>query len=176
MPFARSRSAENMPATTYSIGVDIGTGSARAGVVDVTTGRLCGVHKHDTITWTPRAEHYEQSSQDIWNAACICVRAAMEAAGATPDQIVGLSFDATCSLVCVDADGKPVGIDPTVNDDQRNVILWADHRSVEQAAAINAGGHVRLRTVGGAVSPEMEMPKLLWLKRCASRRLGAANI
>eukprot|EP00966_Prymnesium_polylepis_P125739 2907501-Prymnesium_polylepis.1 len=91
----------------YAIGVDVGTGSVRAGVVDVQTGRLCGVHKHDTITWEPCAEHFEQSSENIWEAACICVREAMRAAGAEPEQVVGLSFDATCSLVCLDAKGEP---------------------------------------------------------------------
>src|SRR3546814_19644465 len=40
-----------------------------------------------------------------------------------------------------------------------------DHRAVGQAESINAAGHDELRFVGGAISPEMETPKLLWLKQ-----------
>ena len=36
-------------------------------------------------------------------------------------EVVGIGFDATCSLVCLDGDNKPVGTDPTVpGDDERN--------------------------------------------------------
>ncbi|EOD41947.1 hypothetical protein EMIHUDRAFT_60950 [Emiliania huxleyi CCMP1516] len=152
-------------APRYAIGVDVGTGSARAGVVDVRDGTLLGVHKQDITMWNPLPEHYEQSSEDIWAAVCNCVRGALSAAGATADEVCGVAFDATCSLVLLDSEGAPVGIDPTVPDEaRRNVIVWMDHRSEEQAARINRGGHARLANVGGAVSPEMEVPKLLWLR------------
>lgn len=39
-----------------------------------------------------------------------------------------------------------------------------DHRAVDQVERINAGGYDVLRYVGGIISPEMETPKLLWLK------------
>ena len=46
----------------------------------------------------------------------------------------------------------------------RNVILWLDHRPVEETEKINATGHKLLKYVGGKMSIEMEIPKALWLK------------
>jgi ribulose kinase len=39
-----------------------------------------------------------------------------------------------------------------------------DHRAASQAEEITATGHEVLRYGGGAVFPEMQSPKLLWLK------------
>jgi FGGY-family pentulose kinase len=49
-------------------------------------------------------------------------------------------------------------------DDRRNVIVWMDHRAMAETEAINGGKHDVLRYVGGRLSPEMETPKLKWLK------------
>ena len=43
--------------------------------------------------------------------------------------------------------------------------MWMDHRAKCQADAINATNHPVLQYVGGKVSLEMQMPKLLWLKQ-----------
>ena len=50
-------------------------------------------------------------------------------------------------------------------DPNRNVILWQDHRAKQEAIEINSLHHPVLRYVGGALSPEMQPPKLLWLKK-----------
>ncbi len=47
----------------------------------------------------------------------------------------------------------------------RNIILWLDHRAVKEADLINATKHDVLKYVGGKVSPEMQAPKILWLKK-----------
>jgi len=132
----------------------------------VSTGRLCGIGKQNIQMWNPKPEFYEQSSNDIWQAVCTSVRRSMEIAGVGQDDICGIAFDATCSLVSLDGEDSPVGVDPVApNDAERNIIVWLDHRANEQAATINALGHARLRTVGGVISPEMEVPKMLWLKQ-----------
>jgi ribulose kinase len=40
-----------------------------------------------------------------------------------------------------------------------------DHRAIDDARAIDATGHPVLQFVGGSISPEMETPKLRWLRR-----------
>jgi len=40
-----------------------------------------------------------------------------------------------------------------------------DHRAVSEANAINSTRHQVLRSVGGSISLEMQLPKLLWLKK-----------
>ena len=82
----------------------------------------------------------------------------------SPSEVGGLGFTATCSLVAMGHDGQPVTVSLSHNP-ERNVILWQDHRAVQEAEEINAGGHGVLKFVGGQISPEMQPPKLLWLKR-----------
>ena len=43
--------------------------------------------------------------------------------------------------------------------------MWMDHRASEEAAAINRTKHPLLQFVGGKISNEMEMPKVLWIKK-----------
>lgn len=145
---------------TYLIGIDVGTGSARAGVFD-RSGKLCGSAKHDIDLFRDeRRARVEQSSAQIWDAVCHAVRAAVAKAGIDPQSVTGIGVDATCSLV---VQGAPAGVGDAGHP-ERNVIVWMDHRALEQAQRINASGHAVLSYVGGVISPEMETPKLLWLK------------
>lgn len=85
-----------------------------------------------------------------------------------PDSIKGIGFDATCSLAVFTHDtDEPVpvtGPDFSNDGNDRNVILWLDHRPIDETEKINATGHNLLRYVGGTMSVEMEIPKVLWLK------------
>jgi FGGY-family pentulose kinase len=149
-------------ATRYVIGVDVGTGSARAGLFDL-EGRMVSVAKRDITLYREAGSIVEQSSTEIWNAVCAIIREAVHAAGVAPDQVIGLGFDATCSLVVLGEGGKPLAVGPSEKA-ERDIIVWMDHRAVAQAERINAMGHDVLRYVGGRISPEMETPKILWLK------------
>ncbi|GHD23320.1 FGGY-family carbohydrate kinase [Tianweitania populi] len=144
------------------IGIDVGTGSARAGVFN-RQGDLLATAKHSIAMHREDGGIAEQSSAQIWQAVCSSVRDAVAEAGVSPDTVTGIGFDATCSLVVLGRDGisLPVG-DP--EHSERDIIVWMDHRALDQASRINALGHDVLRYVGGRISPEMQTPKLLWLK------------
>lgn len=144
------------------VGIDVGTGSARAGVFSV-DGKLLGTSSCPIRMWKDAPDFVEQSSENIWQACCKSLKEAFAKSGADPKNVRGIGFDATCSLVALDADGKPVTVSPSGNDEQ-NVVVWMDHRAIQQAERINAGKHEVLRYVGGVISPEMQTPKLLWLK------------
>ncbi|MFP4899139.1 FGGY family carbohydrate kinase, partial [Paraburkholderia sp. BR14261] len=145
----------------HTVGVDVGTGSARAGIFD-SAGRMLASAKHDISVFHESGGIVEQSSTQIWNAVCQAVKEALAQAAISPEQIAGIGFDATCSLVVLGEGGTPLPVGPS-EVAERDIIVWMDHRAVEQAERINAAGHDVLRFVGGKISPEMETPKLLWL-------------
>jgi D-ribulokinase len=145
------------------VGIDVGTSSARAGIFDE-NGNLLATARHPITVWHEAGSVVEQSSADIWAACAASVRAAMAEALLPSSAIKGVGFDATCSLVVIDAAGNPLTVSGS-GDPRRNVIVWMDHRAMAEARGVNETQDDVLRYVGGSISPEMEIPKLLWLKR-----------
>jgi ribulose kinase len=142
--------------TNYYIGIDVGTGSVRAALVDQ-SGSLMASSIHETKTWRDAHDHhiFEQSTKDIWDAVASTVKACLSESGVKPEDVKGLGFDSTCSLCVTDFDGKPVVVtkgDQLGEYGERNVILWVDHRAEKEAELINATGSVVLDYVGGKIS------------------------
>ena len=144
------------------LGIDVGTGSVRVGAFD-SKGYLKGIGKHDIRIWRSGTDFVEQSSEDIWKATGLAIRECLSVGKFKAKSIRGMSFDATCSLVTLGDGFDPVTVSPT-GLDRQNVIVWMDHRAVKEANDINSSGHEVLRYVGGTISPEMQPPKLMWLK------------
>ncbi len=167
-----SVTAGSTGAGPYLIDVDVGTGSARAGLFDL-SGRMLASAKRDISLFRGPGAMVEQSSTEIWAAVCASVREAMHKAAVAPEAVAGIGFDATCSLVVLGEKGKPLPVGPS-EDPERDIIVWMDHRAVDQVERINAGGYDVLRYVGGIISPEMETPKLLWLKENRQQVFDAA--
>ncbi|TMS09458.1 FGGY carbohydrate kinase domain-containing protein [Larimichthys crocea] len=147
-------------AEVYYVGVDVGTASVRAALV-TRTGLLKSTAEEPISIWEPQTDHYVQSSTEIWEKCCTVVKRVTQ--NVERSQVRGIGFDATCSLVVLDQSFQPVPVSQD-GDRQRNVVMWMDHRAEEQAARITNTGHRVLSRVGGVMSPEMQPPKLLWLK------------
>jgi D-ribulokinase len=145
------------------VGIDVGTSSARAGIFDE-NGSLLATARHPITVWHEAGSVVEQSSPEIWAACATSVRAAMAEAAIPASAVRGIGFDATCSLVVLDPAGRPLTVSSS-GDIRRNVIVWMDHRAIAEARGVNETQDDVLRYVGGSISPEMEIPKLLWLKR-----------
>ena len=147
----------------YVCAVDVGTGSARAGIFDH-TGRMLGRAEHPILMHRPKADHAEHDSEDIWAAVCRAVMDALAKAGVAPESVAGIGFDATCSIVVRGADGGQVSVSVT-GEERWDTIVWLDHRALAEADECTDSGHRVLDYLGGVMSPEMATPKLMWLKR-----------
>ena len=121
-----------------TIGVDVGTGSVRAGVFTL-SGKMLGTASASIKENHPKEDFYEQSSRDIWKQSGVVVRKALAESGRTAQDVIGLSYDATCSLVALDAKQGPVTVSES-GDDDWNIIVWRDHRAIDQVTRIT--GHV----------------------------------
>ncbi|XP_026521736.1 FGGY carbohydrate kinase domain-containing protein isoform X1 [Notechis scutatus] len=152
--------SENLGPVNYYVGIDVGTSSVRAALVDQ-FGTVMAYADHPIQIWAPQPNYYEQSSDDIWAACCIVTKKITQ--GINISQIRGLGFDATCSLVVLDSHFHPLAVN-SEGEHKRNIIMWMDHRAVNQVTRINETQHNVLSFVGGVMSVEMQPPKLLWMK------------
>src|SRR5262245_13286760 len=136
------------------LGVDVGTQSLRAALVDL-RGRTVAFGVAPIETTYPRPTWAEQSPAQWWSAACTAVRKALADVGTSADRVAAIGLDCTaCTVVACDSQGQPM----------RPALLWMDQRSSREAEAISATGDPVLRYVSGRVSPEWMLPKALWLK------------
>lgn len=148
----------------YYAGVDVGTGSARAVIIDQ-NGNILGLSERPITRHELKENHITQSSTEIWDAICYCVKQAISQSNIDNSKILGIGFDATCSLVVVDnLSNEPIGVGPDFNDNLENIILWMDHRAQFETIEINNTNDECLKYVGGKMSIEMELPKIKWLK------------
>lgn len=146
----------------YFVGVDVGTGSVRAGLFDE-KGQMINICTQSIKMWNPSPNFFEQSSTDIWNSCCYVVKNITKNIDVT--QIHGIGFDATCSLVVLGKNGnEDLTVSPS-GEKEQNIIMWMDHRASEETNYINSINHEAFSYVGGKVSIEMQLPKLCWLKK-----------
>jgi FGGY-family pentulose kinase len=137
------------------LAVDVGTLAARAGLFDAAGGLRASASAGFELR-RPMELHAVYRMDEIWGAVCRAVR---QACGQAPGAAIGgVAFDAASSLALT-AEGEP----PL--DGAADVFGWMDHRGESEAEEVGRSGDRYLAYVGGTLSPEMHLPKLLWLKR-----------
>ena len=135
-----------MSSKKYVIGLDYGSDSARAVVVDTQTGEEVSQAVKHYPRWIegkycdPAANRYRQHPLDYIEVLEYTVKTALKEAGAgVAENVVGMSFDTTGSTPAfVDEDGIPLALKPEFAENPNAMfILWKDHTAVKEAAEIN---------------------------------------
>ena len=177
--------------SSFVIGLDYGTNSVRALLVDTANGREIG-----TAVW-----NYEQGEAgvllsrdpnlarqhpgDYLKGAELAIRGALKDARARgknfkPEQAVGLGVDTTGSTpIPVDREGRALALQPKYRRELAAMAwLWKDHTSVAEAAEITALAREcrpqYLAKCGGVYSSEWFFSKILHCRRTAPKVFDAA--
>ena len=162
---------------TYTIGLDYGTNSVRAVVVELSTGRTIGTHVFDYpsgvagVLGHPKDPHVaRQNPADyiagLREATKGALRRACDETGFAREFVVGIGVDTTGSTpLPVDANAQPLAFDPKwKNNLAAHAWLWKDHTSAKEAAAITetARAHAPhlIAPIGGTYSSEWFWSKI----------------
>jgi L-ribulokinase len=176
----------------YTVGVDYGTESARAVLVDVATGAEVAVaeaaYPHGVIddvlpeSGKPLPVDWAlHAPEDYLETMGRTVRQVLATAGAGPAEVIGIGIDTTaCTLLPVTADGTPLSRLPRWRDEPHAwTKLWKHHSAQAHADRLNAAARARgglfLDRYGGKISSEWLFPKTMQILAEAPQVLDAAD-
>lgn len=156
------------------IGLDFGTLSVRALLVDAQTGRVAATcakeYAHGVMEKTLPdgtklpADFALQHPQDYLENMAEVIRAVVKEAGAEPGQVIGLGCDFTqCTMMPIQKDGTPLCLlEEYAGEPYAYAKLWKHHASQPEADRINdLATPEMLLPYGGKISSEWMFPKLL---------------
>ena len=157
---------------SFTIGLDYGTNSARALVVDCSNGREIGTavvdypSGHQGILLNPADHHLarQKPSDYLFALETATLQALAQAKESEPsfsaDQVIGIGMDGTgSSPLPVDQNNTPLSSDPRFAENPNaQCWLWKDHTSIPEAAAITETAETLrpqyLAKIGGTYSSE----------------------
>ncbi|MCL5986385.1 MAG: ribulokinase [Actinobacteria bacterium] len=176
----------------YSIGIDYGTESARAVLVDVYSGNeiASSVFKYPdgvideylpgtNIKLPP--DFALQNPADYVTAAEETIRSVIKESGINPIDIIGLGTDFTaCTMMPMDGEGTPLCLKPEFKDNPHAwVKLWKHHAAQPEADRLNEIARKRgekfLQRYGGKISSEWLIPKIMQILDEAPEIYDAAD-
>ena len=160
----------------YTIGVDFGTLSGRAVLVDTTTGEEVAVAVHEYSHGvmdeklpdgtTLGVDWALQHPQDYLDVFSITIPKVLKMAMVSPEQVAGVGIDFTaCTVLPVKADGTPLCfLDEFKGRPNAWIKLWKHHAAQDEANRLNAIAEERgekfLKRYGGKISSEWMIPKI----------------
>lgn len=160
----------------YAIGLDFGTLSVRAILIDIKTGEVLGQSVYDyphkvMETHIPRGASLPagwalQDPQDYLTGMVTTVQDAVEQADALPEEVIGIGIDFTSSTVLpVNKEGMPLSFyEEYANEPHAYTKLWKHHGAEEEATIMDRVAKERgedwLVRYGGKVSSEWMIPKI----------------
>ena len=169
----------------YAIGVDYGTNSVRAVVIDLADGSEVATAVYDYPSGDAGVLHdskqpllARQNPQDYVDGFYRAVSQAVR--GIDPSRVVGIGVDTTGSTpIPIDRNGTPLGMLPEFkNDLDAQAWLWKDHTAVAEAAEITQKAAKNkdhyLTKCGGTYSSEWFWSKILHCRRVNPRVFNAA--
>ena len=183
-----------MARARYTIGVDFGTESARAVLVDVSDGRELGVELYtyrngvidehlptpnDDIVLGP--EWALQDPSDYLETFRETIPPLLRRTGVEPSDVIGIGIDFTaCTMLPTTVDGTPLCfLDAFRREPHAWVKLWKHHAAQPEADRINAVARQRgepwLERYGGKISSEWFFSKALQILDEAPQVFGAAG-
>ncbi|MGI8448435.1 MAG: FGGY family carbohydrate kinase, partial [Streptosporangiaceae bacterium] len=147
---ARAAGRPDAAGPVCTLGLDLGTSSAKAVVVD-TSGTVLSQASAGYPVTSARAGYAESEPAHWWTAVTACAREAVHAAGAHPSAL-GLSGQRH-GLVLASPDGGAL----------RPALLWADSRATGSLRAYQLLGARALARLANPLAPGMTGPLLKWI-------------
>ncbi|HHX44729.1 MAG TPA: ribulokinase [Chloroflexi bacterium] len=184
--------AKERPMSTYAIGIDFGTESARTVLVDLADGRevAAAVYPYSDGVIDERLPGSDVRLEPDWalqnpidyvTAVTDTVPRVLQEAAVDPADVIGLGIDFTaCTMLPTKADGTPLCVLPEYRDNPHAwVKLWKHHAAQPEADHLNAVARERgepwLSRYGGKISSEWFFPKALQILNEAPEIYDAAD-
>jgi len=164
-------------AKKYAIGVDFGTLSGRAVLVELDTGNEIATavkeYPHAVMDeYLPygnvKLEHdwALQHPQDYLDVFAETIPAVLKESGVSPEDVIGIGIDFTaCTMLPIDREGQPLCFDDRYKTNPHAYVkLWKHHAAQDEANRLNQiameRGEKFLQLYGGKISSEWLIPKI----------------
>ena len=173
---------------SYTIGVDFGSDSVRAVLINTKNG----AEMASEVFWYPRwkeqkfcvasINQFRQHPLDHIEGLEHTIKAVVSGSGVAPEEVSGICIDTTgSSPLPLAKDGTPLALQARFAENPNAMmVLWKDHTAVKEAAEINSlsrswGGDDYTRYEGGIYSSEWFWAKILHVIREDEQVKGATH-